>query len=196
MKTTKTQMLTISALAIVINVVLGMTVSGLKIPLLFLDTLGTIIIAAIFGPAYGMMVGFLTNFMTSVIGGSFSSLPFALVSIAIGLIVGTVAKNTKKFDYKTALIVGLVISIVAPLIGTPISILLFGGLTGGGTDLMVAALLASGKEIFAASFITRIASNLVDKIVSCLIAAFVIDKYLKKRSTILSKSVKNEKKVA
>lgn len=188
MKTTKTQMLTISALAVVINVVLGMVVSGLKIPLLFLDTLGTITVAAIFGPAYGMMVGFLTNFMTSVIGGSFSSLPFALVSIAIGLIVGIVAKKRQSFDYKTAFVVGLIISIVAPLIGTPISVFLFGGLSGGGADLMVAALLASGKEIFAASFITRIASNLVDKIISCLIASFVIDKYLKKRATILKKS--------
>ena len=185
MKTTKTQMLTLSALAVVINIVLGMTVSGLKIPLLFLDTLGTIVIAAIFGPAYGMMVGFVTNFMTSVIGGSFSSLPFALVSIAIALIVGLIAKKYKKFDYKIALITGLIISVVAPLIGTPISVLLFGGLTGGGTDLMVAALLASGEKIFAASFITRIASNLVDKILSCLIASFLIDKYLKKRSTIL-----------
>ncbi|WP_028829962.1 CD3073 family putative ECF transporter S component [Proteocatella sphenisci] len=192
MKTTKTQMLTLSALAVVINIVLGMTVSGLKIPLLFLDTLGTIAIAAIFGPSYGTMVGFVTNFMTSVIGGSFSSFPFALVSIAIGLIVGLIvgliAKKYKKFDYKIALITGLIIAIVAPLIGTPISILLFGGLTGGGTDLMVAALLASGKAIFAASFITRIASNLVDKVLSCLIAAFVIDKYLKKRSTILKYS--------
>ncbi|MEI7885422.1 MAG: CD3073 family putative ECF transporter S component [Clostridia bacterium] len=184
-KATKTQILTMSAIAIVLNIVLGMTVSTLKIPLLFLDTLGTITIAAMFGPAYGMMVGFLTNVLTSIIGGSISSLPFALVSIVIALIVGFIAKKRKKFDYKTALVTGLILSVAAPLIGTPIAVYMFGGLAGGGADLVFAALVASGKEIFAAAFITRIASNLVDKILSCLLAAFFIQKFGKDRATIL-----------
>jgi energy-coupling factor transport system substrate-specific component len=50
MKTGKTLILTYGAVGIVLNVVLGAAVSGLKIPLLFLDTIRTVLISVLFGP--------------------------------------------------------------------------------------------------------------------------------------------------
>jgi energy-coupling factor transport system substrate-specific component len=61
MKTSKTLILTYGAVGIVLNVVLGAAVSGLKIPLLFLDTIRTFLISVLFGPWWGALVGFLTN---------------------------------------------------------------------------------------------------------------------------------------
>jgi energy-coupling factor transport system substrate-specific component len=75
-----------------------------------------------------------------------------------------------------AVFTGLVLAIVAPLIGTPIAVWIYGGLTGGSTDFIVSWLLASGQTIFTAAFLPRIAGNLVDKVVSCVIAYMLISK--------------------
>jgi len=168
----KTRVMIICGLGIAINLVLGTTVQMLKIPLIFLDTLGTIFVAVLFGPLAGAVTGGLTNviqgFMTSP-----QDIPFALVNIAVGLIVGFVSKRFK-FDLKVAVIVGLILSVVAPLIGTPIAIWLYGGLTGGGTDFIVAWLLSTGSSIFTAAFIPRITGNLIDKVACCILISVLI----------------------
>src|SRR4051794_24792829 len=53
----KTIILTYSAMGIALNVLLGTVVSWLKIPLLFLDTIGTVLIAVLFGPWWGALAG-------------------------------------------------------------------------------------------------------------------------------------------
>src|SRR3954471_13022785 len=71
MKTSKTLILTYSALAIALNVILGTVVSSLKIPLLFLDTIGTVLIAVLFGPWWGALAGesaFASTFISRITG--------------------------------------------------------------------------------------------------------------------------------
>ncbi len=168
----KTRVMILCGLCIAINLVLGTAVQMLKIPLIFLDTIGTIFAAALFGPLAGALTGGLTN----VIQGFLTSpqdIPFALVNIAIGVIVGLTAKRFR-FDTKTAVLVGLVLSVVAPLIGTPIAIWIYGGLTGGGSDFIVAWLLSTGSSIFTAAFIPRITGNIIDKVASCVLIAVLI----------------------
>ncbi|SHK24085.1 energy-coupling factor transport system substrate-specific component [Geosporobacter subterraneus DSM 17957] len=169
-----TNAMIMAALGIVINIVLGTIVQTLQIPLLFLDTIGTIFVASIFGPWAGALTGGLTNIIQSMITNP-KDLPFALVNIAIGIIVGLVAKRWK-FDLKVAGITGFALAIIAPLIGTPIAVWVYGGLTGGGTDLIFAWLLKSGQKIFTAAFIPRITGNFIDKIASCLLVAVLIEK--------------------
>ena len=64
-----TRKMTFTAMGIVINIVFGSLVSFLKIPLLFLDTIGTVFTAVLLGPVYGMIAGGLTN----VLQGMFTS---------------------------------------------------------------------------------------------------------------------------
>ncbi|SMP43389.1 CD3073 family putative ECF transporter S component [Anoxynatronum buryatiense] len=167
-----TRAMVLASMGIVVNIVLGTIVSTLQIPLLFLDTMGTILVAAVLGPLAGAMTGGLTNIIQGAITNP-RTIPFALVNIVIGVIVGLVVRRFR-FDLKTAVITGLVLAVVAPLIGTPISVLMFGGLTGGGTDIMVAWLLASGQRIFTAAFIPRVTGNLVDKVASCVLVALML----------------------
>lgn len=161
-----------ASLGIVINIVFGTVVQTLQIPLLFLDTIGTIFVAAVLGPFAGALTGGLTNIIQGMITNP-KNIPFAIVNVAIGLIVGFIAKKFK-FDFKVATITGLLLSIIAPLIGTPIAVYVYGGVTGGGTDLIFAWLLATGQRIFTAAFIPRVTGNFVDKIASCLLVAFLI----------------------
>ena len=99
---------------------------------------------------------------------SVSDIPFCIVNMAVGLIVGLVAKKFK-FTLVPALITGLVLSFVCPAIGTPIGIYVYGGLNGSASDVLVMSLVQAGKDIFQASFLRNVASNLIDKIGTCLV---------------------------
>ncbi len=170
--------LVFSALAIAINIVLGTVVGFLNIPLLFLDTVGTIFSAALFGPFYGAAVGGLTNVIQGILTNP-KNIPFALVNIAVGIIVGLIARKWK-FNIMTAVVTGLILSVVAPLIGTPIATYVYGGITGDINDVFFTWLVNSGQKIFTAAFIPRITSNFVDKIASCVIVSLLISKLPKK----------------
>jgi len=65
---------------------------------------------------------------------------------------------------------------LCPLIGTPIGIFIYGGLTGTVTDVIVMALKNSGSDIFAASFVAKVANNLLDKVGTCIIAFVLIQR--------------------
>jgi len=169
-----TNALIFASLGIAINLVFGTVVQSLQIPLLFLDTIGTIFVSVLLGPFAGAMTGGLTNVIQGLITNP-KNIPFAIVNIAIGLIVGYIAKK-RKFDLKVAVTTGLLLSIIAPLIGTPIAVYVYGGLAGGGTDLIFAWLHASGQKIFTAAFIPRVVGNLVDKIASCVVVALLIQR--------------------
>lgn len=169
-----TKKLTFGAMCVVVNLVLGTVMGMINIPLLFLDTIGTILGAVVLGPFWGALIGGCSNLVLGVISDP-TNIPFALVNISTGLIVGFIAKKGK-FDYKKAIITGIILAIVCPMIGTPISVYMFGGLSGSGADLLVGALLQAGQQIFTAAFIPRILSNIVDKPLSCLLVVLFISK--------------------
>ena len=161
-----TTRLVLCGLAIALNIVLGIVTAALKFPF-YLDVMGTIFIAIYFGPWYGAVVGALTNILTSLFSGSFTGMPFMLVSIVVALIVGFVFRKVK-FNFVTALVVGIITGIAAPVVGTPIGIAVYGGLTGTISDVAVMFLKQSG------AFIPKLFNNLLDKIGSILIVYLVV----------------------
>ncbi|PLS16273.1 ECF transporter S component [Bacillus sp. M6-12] len=173
MQNGKTVILTYSALGIALNVVLGTVVSMLKIPLLFLDTIGTVIIAVLFGPWWGALTGLLTNVVMGVTTSP-TAVFFGLVNIAIAIVTGLMARKFDFTKWYIALVTGLLLSVIAPLIGTPIAVAVFGGLNGSGFDAVVLWLRSTGESIFTATFISRITGNFVDKIVTCLLVMFLV----------------------
>ncbi len=168
MRNRKTFILTLCAMAVALNIVLGAIQTIAKIPLLYLDTIGTIFIAVLFGPWQGAAVGAVTNLLSPILAGNVKDIPFFLVNAAVGIVAGYIAKKYK-FNLKTAIITGLILSVVAPLIGTPIAVWVYGGITGDGNDLLFVWLKNSGMKIFSAAFIPRITGNFIDKIGSCLL---------------------------
>ena len=168
MKKLSTKVLIVMALGVILNIVLALVSKTIGFNLLFLDTVGTIFVAAFFGPLAGVITGVVTNLVNGVISGP-TEIPFLLVNGAIGLIVGLIAKYKKDYNIIIALVVGLILSVVAPLIGTPIALFLFGGLTGSGMDFVIIWLKSTGQNLFSAVFMGKIVNNLVDKFVSSLI---------------------------
>ncbi|AKG34944.1 CD3073 family putative ECF transporter S component [Paenibacillus durus] len=168
----KTLVITLGALAVAINVVAGTVVSNLKIPFLFLDTVGTIFIAAVFGPLWGALVGLLTNLVLGVTSG-YTAIPFALVNVIVGLVVGYSARKNG-YRFSSALISGIVLGILCPIVGTIIAVGLFGGFTGGVQDVAVLWLKQAGTSLFAAAFLPRLGENLIDKILSALLVYYIV----------------------
>lgn len=172
-----TRKLVFSSIGIVINIVLGLVVGMLHIPLLFMDTVGTIFVAVLCGPIYGAAAGALTNVVMGVLKDP-REIPFLLVNLVIGLVVGYIAKK-RKFDIKTAVVTGIILAVVAPVIGTPIAIYVYGGITGDFNDVFFVMMRNAGSTIFSSAFIPRITSNIIDKIVSCVIVSIVLSKISK-----------------
>lgn len=178
MKKNNTYALTFASVGVALNIILGTLAGMINIPLIFLDTIGTIATAVVFGPFYGALTGGATNLIQGVLTSP-KSIPFALVNIAVGLVVGFIAKN-KRFGISTAIITGLILSIVAPLIGTPIAVYVYGGITGDFNDVFFTWLTNAGQAMFTAAFLPRIASNIVDKVASCVLVAFFLKAIPKK----------------
>lgn len=166
MRNRKVYVVAFCGICVAMNIVLGIVTSALGIPL-YLDTLGTVLSAAIIGPVPGIIVGALSNIITGLMY-SVSDIPFCLVNMAVGLIVGLVAKKFK-FTIVSAVITGLVLSFVCPAIGTPIGIYVYGGLNGSASDVLVMSLVQAGNDIFQASFLRNVASNLIDKVGTCIV---------------------------
>lgn len=103
-----------------------------------------------------------------------SAIFFGLVNITIALVVGFIARRFDFTKWYVALLTGILMSIIAPLIGTPIAVAVYRGLNGSGMDLVVLWLRASGESVFASTFISRITGNFVDKIITCMLVMFLI----------------------
>lgn len=167
--------LTFSAICVMANLALGMFfILVLHIPLIFLDNLGTIFGAMLLGPVHGVLIGLLTNVVQGILTNP-GNIPFALVKMAIGLFVGLVARNFR-FTLPVAVATGLALSVIAPLISTPIAVWIYGDLPGRGADLVFLWLLKSGKSIFTFAFLPRIFGNLVDNVACCMLAALILPK--------------------
>ena len=188
---TKAYSLSFCAIGVALNIVLSFIASHLKIPFVFFDVMGTVLSGAVLGPLYGAITGFVTNLITSMVNNP-AELPYAIVNMMIGIITGFISI---KFGFKiqTAVITGLILAVAAPLVGTPITVVLYGGLAGGPMDIMTGFLIQSGQKIFTSAFIPRIISNIVDKPLSCIIAYIIIWRI---PNSILTKITSNKKLIS
>jgi energy-coupling factor transport system substrate-specific component len=164
--------LALMAVAIVLNIVLGQVVSLLKLPI-FLDSIGTVLVALLAGPWAGGLTGLLTNLIWGLLTDP-TAAAFAPVAMVIGIAAGLCARYGLFKQWWQAILSGVIITVALSIIAIPIRAYLFGGVTGSGADFIVAYLLATGRDLFSAVFITVITDNLIDKIVTALLAWAII----------------------
>jgi energy-coupling factor transport system substrate-specific component len=164
-------------LTIFLSLALNLIGSSLQIYLelpLFLDTIGTMLAAVLIGPWIGGLVGLMTN----VIKGIFyttTSLPFGLVNFGIGLITGYLVIIFKGYErWYAPLLVGCVIALLTPLMAAPIATYVFGGITAHGIDKFVVAFIDSGNTILSSTFLGRLPTSFIDKLLSAFIVYGII----------------------
>ncbi|MDO6993271.1 ECF transporter S component [Brachyspira innocens] len=162
-------------IGIAANFALTFLVLLLKIPFLFMDSIGTILTAVILGPIYGAFVGIMTNIITSITI-DYINLHFAIVNVLIGLMAGLIAKKYDFTKISVSFISGIVIGIVSGVISSPISIVLANGVSTGTVDTYIKALINSGKSLAVSTTIGTLSAALIDKIVSSLLVTIAIKK--------------------
>ena len=85
-----TMTLVLIPVAIVLNIVVGQIASSLSLPI-FLDSIGTVLIALLAGPWVGALTGLLTNLIWGLISDPITA-AFAPVAMVIGLVAGLLAR--------------------------------------------------------------------------------------------------------
>jgi len=111
------------------------------------------------------------NTVLPTAGELFAQQPIVfVVAILIGVAAGYfVLKNA---GY--AGLAGLVTGVVAAIVSAPIAAYLFGGVTGAGTDALVAAFRASGAGILASAFAQGTVSDPFDKMTSFMVVYLIV----------------------
>jgi energy-coupling factor transport system substrate-specific component len=107
--------------------------------------------------------------------------------IGLGLILGLVALAIQLFvrrDLGVAFIVvgGAICGVISALISAPISALVFGGVTGSGSDLLVAAFQQAGSDLSTAVLQQGLLQDPIDKTIE-FILAFLLLQTLSRRFT-------------
>ena len=123
-------------------------------------------------PAFGGEV----NFDVAGSDAIFNVLGWLVLVLVAGTILGLLALLFVRRDLTAAYVVvaGLGTGIVAALISAPISANVFSGVTGGGTDFLVAALRQAGADIGAATLGQGLISDPIDKITTFFVVYLIL----------------------
>ena len=93
-----------------------------------------------------------------------------IIAILVGAAVGYFLLQNGGY----AGLAGLATGVVAAIISAPTSAILFGGVTGGGTDLLVAAFRASGAPIMGSVLAQGSVSDPFDKMLSYMVVWIIL----------------------
>jgi len=167
-----TQTWVLIPIAVAINVAMGQIVLVLKLPV-YLDSIGTVLVAVLCGPWAGALTGALSNIVWGIAidPGAF---PWWPVAAMIGLMAGFMAQWGFFKSWWRVVVTGFVIALTAAIVSTPIGVYLFGGITASGSSFITAYLLQTGTGVWEAVFSTNFLVEPVDKITTAMIAFAII----------------------
>ena len=167
-----TRVIVLIPIAIAINIAVGQIVVLLKLPV-FLDSIGTVLVAILAGPLAGALTGTLANIIWGALTNP-ESLFYAPVALLIGLSAGILAHFGFFRVWWKVVISGFIIAIIAAFASAPITVGVFGGISTSGTSFLVAYLEATGKNLITSVLSTSFIFEPVDKIVTCLVAWAIV----------------------
>lgn len=168
-----TKSLVLIPIAVGINLIGGTLCSVLKLPL-FLDTIGTIVIACLSGPWVAALCGLLTNVFLALVANPVY-LPYALVSVLCGLVVGYMAKGGLFKKPWGVVLIWLACTLTNAVSASAITVFVYGGATGvNGTSILTATLVVAMKNIIASVFSSSILENLLDKGIAVFVAYLIV----------------------
>jgi len=168
----KTRWIFISASCLALNLTLGKIAAMLSLPV-YLDTIGTIVGAVLLPPFYAVSMAVMTSLLAGIVINpyfvAFSGSQLAIALAAVGLCRLGFFKA-----WWSALLAGVLIALVSVAVSTPVSVLLFGGVSLSGTTAINAFLLATGQSLWKSAFGGAVVVETIDKPASALLALLVL----------------------
>lgn len=167
----------IVAVAICINLIGGQLALLLKLPI-YLDSIGTVFIASVLGPFYGMLPNLLSGLIMGMTVDVYS-LYYAPVGIILGFVTGLVYKkcHPKK---GWILLAAILITIPSTIVSSCITAFLFGGITSSGSSILVQILAKTPLGMVGSCFVVQFITDYIDRVI-CLFVVAAMTKVLSKR---------------
>lgn len=166
--TLPTTTLALIPVALVLNIVLGQFVGTTLVPI-YLDSIGTVLVGFLAGPAAGAATGLLSTIVWSFFNPTL--IPFAAGAATIGALAGLTARLGGVRRFWWIPVAGLVTGAVAAVIGSTVAVAVFGGTSTGATGAVIAVFRAAGDSLVDSVVKGSIASDLTDKLVTFVVAA-------------------------
>lgn len=160
--------ITLVGFGVALNIVGAFIALTLKLPI-YMDSIGTILIACLLGPKYAAITG-VAGSLISGITFDIYSLYFAPVQISTGLIAGIMYNKGFLKGIKTPFGV-LIFTIPTSIISACIAAFLFGGVTSSGSSYIVQILSVIGIPNVVSVFITQVCTDYADKFIAVILVA-------------------------
>jgi energy-coupling factor transport system substrate-specific component len=166
------RVLALIPVAVALNLATGLVVAELSLPV-YLDTIGTVLAAAIAGPMAGVVTGLVSQVLTSLLGG-YMWLAFAPIQVIIALLAALVASRGGFHSTPLAVGWGAFVGLIAGSASSVISYFAFGGVTAGGVTAVTTLLRTVGFSLPQAVVLASIGTDLFDKAIVFLLVALVL----------------------
>ena len=182
MNTNRTLKLTTLALCGVINILGGTIALLLRLPV-YLDSIGTVLAAALFGPAAGLVPGLISGMTSDVY--AFYYIPVQLV---IGLVAGLVFRRLRpshtagsRSESLSLRSMGwklfpaaLVISLPGTVVSSTITAVVFGGITSSGSTVLVQLLHSLGMNLTLSVCVVQAMTDFVDRMIVLAVVLVIL----------------------
>lgn len=167
------RLLALIPLAVGINLALGQVAAATSLPL-FLDTVGTVLVACLTGLVPALITGVISQVVMTVMSGNATWLAFLPVQLAIAVYAALAVRRGAFRSFPRTFLAGLGLGLVAAMLSWPISYLAFGGVTAGGVAVVTAGLTAAGVPLKWAVLASSLGNDLLDKVVTFLLVRAVL----------------------
>lgn len=157
--------ITLVPVALVLNIVVGQVVGAVGIPL-YLDSAGTVLVAAVAGPVAGLATGALSSVVWGLLNPA--ALPFAAVSAATGWLAGVLIRRGGFRSLPRVVASGVVLGLVCGALAAPVAAFVYGGTAGVGTGAVVSLFREMGTSLLASVTLQSVISDPLDKVLVLL----------------------------
>ncbi len=151
------------ALFAVLNIAGGNIALLLRLPI-YLDSLGTMLAAALFGPFYGMIPGIISGTLSGCIND-----PYAFYYIPVQMIIGFIAGflflhiNLQQKKPWIFFLLSACLSIPGTFVSSAVTAILFGGITSSGSTVLVQILHGTGLPLTLSVCIVQAVTDYLDR---------------------------------
>ena len=167
------RLLALIPLAVGINWAMGQFVAATHLPV-FLDTVGTVLVAALAGIGPALATGVLSQTALAALGGNVIWVWFLPVQLLVAALAGLAARTGGFASWRRVVVIGVGVGVAAAAVSAPIALYVFGGVTGGGVTVITTLLRAFGVPLGAAVVASSVATDVLDKAVTFLLVRSIL----------------------
>lgn len=166
--------LTIASTLLALNIILAKGAALLSLPV-YLDTIGTILAAVLLPLRYAFGVAALTSAVGSfVIHPAFGY--YVLTQVSVCGVASVAIKHNLFSSTAKSTLAGTAIALTAAIVSSPVTVIVFGGVTLSSTTGINAVLLAAGNNLWQSVIAGALFIESIDKITVCIMVSLLLSR--------------------